>query len=225
MAANLITIGRVILSFLIVLMFQGDFEWRAAAILLIFFVIYLDALDGIVARKLSQCSKHGALLDIAGDRIVEHVFWIAFAASGLISYWVPIIFLSRSFIVDMLRFSEFASTGNTPFGGQKQKSRRFIDLLTASRFSRAAYGTLKVVSFALAGVLLALPLRPESLYLADSQVQQLRLLTDIVVWTTVGFNLIRGSAVIWAHRHVFTTAENARDTSNKHNNQTAKLEH
>lgn len=207
MAANLITIGRVILSFLVVLMFQGDFEWRAAAVLLIFFVIYLDALDGIVARKLSQVSDRGALLDIAGDRIVEHVFWIAFASAGMVSFWVPIIFLSRSFIVDMLRHSDFARDGKTPFAKGGRRSNSLVFLLTASRFSRASYGTIKVLAFALLGSLLTLGLRPPGFTIPDLWLIHLKDLTTIVVWLTVGFNLVRALPVLWEHRHVFGAAK------------------
>jgi len=37
----------------------------------------LDAIDGILARKLNQCSELGMLLDIIADNIVRSIFWIA----------------------------------------------------------------------------------------------------------------------------------------------------
>ena len=76
MAANIITLGRIILVFGVVFLFQGGFYLRWVAVALTILVIYLDSLDGYVARKLGVASDFGALFDITGDRIVEHIYLI-----------------------------------------------------------------------------------------------------------------------------------------------------
>ncbi|MCI0441242.1 MAG: CDP-alcohol phosphatidyltransferase family protein, partial [Chloroflexi bacterium] len=66
--ANLVSVGRVAmaLAVLYLLWLPGDaFLWTASALTAV--VIYLDALDGYLARKLGIASKIGGILDIAGD--------------------------------------------------------------------------------------------------------------------------------------------------------------
>ncbi|HFE65010.1 MAG TPA: CDP-alcohol phosphatidyltransferase family protein, partial [Caldithrix sp.] len=74
MAANIITLGRIVLVFLVILLFQAGFYIRLIAVALTILVIWLDSLDGYVARKLGVASDFGALFDITGDRIVEHIY-------------------------------------------------------------------------------------------------------------------------------------------------------
>ena len=74
-----------------------------------------DLLDGYIARKFKVSSEFGALFDIAGDRIVESVFWIYFTYAGMISFWIPLIIITRGFLSDNVRALAFRS-GKTPFG-------------------------------------------------------------------------------------------------------------
>ncbi|MFQ5583050.1 MAG: CDP-alcohol phosphatidyltransferase family protein [Calditrichia bacterium] len=202
MAANVITLGRIILAFIILIMFQMGFYWRAAALLLTILVIYLDSLDGIVARKLGVASEFGALFDITGDRIVEHLYWIFYTAMGLVSMWVPIIFISRSFLVDTLRGVAYAKEGKTPFGEKSMMRSPITRFLTASRFSRAVYGAGKLIAFVLLGAILALQVAPQSLLnlLPANFLPDLIYGTTVLVWVVVALNLIRGIPVLWDGR-------------------------
>ena len=56
MAANIITLGRIVLTFFVIILFLGGFYFRITAVLLTILVVYLDSLDGIVARKLGLAS-------------------------------------------------------------------------------------------------------------------------------------------------------------------------
>ena len=89
MSANIITLTRVILAIVTLAMYQMGFYMRAAALVLMIIVFYMDSLDGYVARKLGIASDFGALFDITGDRIVEHVYWIYFTALGMVSCCRP----------------------------------------------------------------------------------------------------------------------------------------
>jgi len=202
MAANIITLGRILLAFFTLILFQGGFGWRIAAVLLTILVIYLDSLDGIVARKLGAASDFGALFDITGDRIVEHVYWIFFTAMGLASLWVPIIYVSRSFLVDTLRAVAFTKEGKTPFGEKSMMRSRWAFILTASRASRAIYGAGKVIVFVLLGIILVFR-SPDALlpgWLPANSLQTLVLITNILVWIVVLMNLLRGFPVLWEGR-------------------------
>lgn len=105
MAANIITLGRIILVFVVIILFQLGFYPRLLAVVLTALVIYLDSLDGYVARKLGVASEFGALFDITGDRIVEHIYLIFYSAMGILTFWVPIIFITRSFLVEFCAVS------------------------------------------------------------------------------------------------------------------------
>lgn len=115
MTANLITLIRIVLTFVAVGLLNINFYLNIAMFVLILIIIVLDWLDGFIARKHGEASGFGALFDIAGDRIVENIFWMYFAVIGLISVWVPMIVISRGFLTDLLRTMVFAK-GKTPFG-------------------------------------------------------------------------------------------------------------
>jgi len=198
MAANIITLGRIVLTFFVIILFLGGFYFRITAVLLTVLVIYLDSLDGIVARKLGLASEFGALFDITGDRIVEHIYWIFFTSVGIVSFWVPIIFVCRSFLVDTLRSVAFAKEGKTPFGEKSMMRSSFTHFLTASRFSRAVYGAGKVLAFLLLGAILALNKKPD--LLSQNAFDQFKLFTQSIVWIVVAMNLIRGLPVLWDGR-------------------------
>ena len=198
MAANIITLGRILLVFLVLFLFQAGFLLRLFATLMTIFIIYLDSLDGYIARKLGVASDFGALFDITGDRIVEHLYLIFYSAVGLISFWVPAIFVTRSFLVDTLRSVAYSREGKTPFGAKTMMKSRISQFLTASRFSRAIYGVSKVITFVLLGVILTLAQGYEEgiKWIPESWFSSLTLFSDILVWTMVIFNLIRGIPVL-----------------------------
>ena len=198
MAANIITLGRIVLVFLVILLFQAGFYIRLIAVALTILVIWLDSLDGYVARKLGVASDFGALFDITGDRIVEHIYLIFYTAMGVVNFWVPVIFITRSFLVDTLRSVAFSREGKTPFGSKTMMKSKISTFLTASRFSRAVYGVSKVVAFILLGLILAFQKGTSAgiEWVSAQWLAKLILTTNIIVWIMVAFNLMRGIPVL-----------------------------
>jgi len=145
--ANLITLGRIVLLFATVgLIYLGQ-AWAvlvAAGLTLVVFVS--DALDGYVARKRGRADMTGAVFDIAGDRVVENVYWVVCAHLNLITIWAPLVMLVRSFAVDAVRSLALAQ-GKTAFGEKTMMESRLGLWLSASRLHRALYGGAKVVAF------------------------------------------------------------------------------
>lgn len=203
MAANIVTLARIVLVFLVIILFEQGFYFRIIAVFLTISVIYMDSLDGYIARKLGVASDFGALFDITGDRIIEHVYWIYFTAIGLVSFWVPVIFISRSFLVDTLRSVAFTKEGKTPFGEKSMMRSRLTRFLTASPFSRSTYAIGKVAAFVLLGCILTIqegyyivsPLLPTNFF------ANLTFVTKIIVWLVVAMNLIRGIPVLVDGQH------------------------
>lgn len=145
--ANAITIGRLFLLFIVVWMiYHGSVQVIALCMLLLIVVIAADGLDGWVARKRNETSTFGAVFDIAGDRIVENVLWIIFSDLGLIPVWVPLLVISRGFIVDGLR-SLSMQEGMTAFGENNMMRSPITQWLTAGRFMRGFFGYAKALAF------------------------------------------------------------------------------
>ena len=68
MIANLITLFRLILVFVVISLFGVHVYLDILLVVLIGFILFLDAVDGYVARRLNETSDFGALFDIVGDR-------------------------------------------------------------------------------------------------------------------------------------------------------------
>ena len=85
------------------------------AILLTIAAIALDGVDGYIARKRNLATPLGAQFDILGDRVVENLFFTFFAATGLISFWIPVLFFVRGTVTDFLR-GLAARSGRSGFG-------------------------------------------------------------------------------------------------------------
>ena len=88
-SANIVSISRIFVAFISLgLLFVNTTNAYIWAVILAGIAFSMDAVDGYLARKFGQSSQLGAVLDIMGDRIVEAIYWIVFAALG----WLPVIF-------------------------------------------------------------------------------------------------------------------------------------
>jgi CDP-diacylglycerol--glycerol-3-phosphate 3-phosphatidyltransferase len=146
---NTITLIRVALAIVTVyLLFLPGDNLRTTATILSAIVIWGDGLDGFFARKLNQCTKLGAILDIASDRAVEMMYWIVFAVLGWIPVWVPILYLLRGTFVDAIR-AQASSQGLSAFGEKTMMETPLGKFLVSSNFSRFSYAVCKAVAFCL----------------------------------------------------------------------------
>ena len=143
MTANIITLTRIALTFMLIALFGKNRSIDIAAIATIPLIFGLDAVDGYIARKYNQTNPLGAVLDIAADRIIENVFWIYFAAHQVIHVWMPIAVLTRGIITDTIR-SLALKDGNTPF---EMMTTPWMSALTSSRTSRFISGFSKAIAF------------------------------------------------------------------------------
>lgn len=145
--ANIITLSRILLSFIVVfLLFFNNPEFYVSAFLLTAIIIWFDGLDGYVARKFHEESKFGAFFDILGDRIVENIYWITFACFHWIPLWIPIIVMTRGLLTDGVR-SMASQEGYTPFGKNTMMQSKIGKFIVASNFSRGLYAVAKAFAF------------------------------------------------------------------------------
>jgi len=204
MEANILTLLRIALVFVAI----GLFELRypvilALATVLVAIVLYLDALDGFIARKLKVASDFGALFDIVGDRIVEAVLWIYFAIAGMVSLWVPMIVITRGFLTDSVRTVAFQS-GHTAFGEKTMMKSPLTRFMVASRFSRGLYGGMKAALFVYLGFLrfLAAAIETHGWPISNGTMDLLQLIATILAYATVALCIIRGLPVLWDGRGI-----------------------
>ncbi len=187
--ANTVTIIRLFLVFVLVALSYRDQPWLRLMCFPLVIVIFLgDAIDGYVARKLNESSQFGAILDITIDRIVENVLWIVLADHKMIPIWIPILFITRGFLVDSVRST---SRSQTPFSMMNSRVGKF---LVAGRLMRGFYGATKGAAFSTMFLVYALPgIMPG--YLKPWQ-YILEIAAYILVFLAVLLCLIRGIPVL-----------------------------
>ena len=148
--ANYITLIRTLLSFAVVGMLHVRTKWMyVAAFVLTILLIWMDALDGYVARRLKETSKLGAVVDILGDRVVEMSYWIVFAKFGWVPLWVAILVSARGILVDGIRALAL-ERGMTAFGATSMMRSKLGALLVSFQFEQVAHRVQYVEASAVA---------------------------------------------------------------------------
>ncbi len=198
MIANWVTLLRIVLSFIAVILFElHTLTPNVIAFFFIYIIIFLDFLDGYLARKLHVSTEFGAMFDITGDRIVEIIFWIYFSFKHLISFWFPVIVLSRGVMVDTVRQLAFRK-GIKPYDMFKLG---FFKFLVVSPVMRTGYAVLKVIVFSMLGVLLIF----EKHHIFYSHIHLLTRLTYFTAILTVIICVLRGVPVLFYAKDQFIT--------------------
>jgi len=190
--ANLVSIFRMILSMAVAGMLfinTPTMYWTAFGLTIL--VIWMDGLDGYLARKLNETSKFGAVFDILCDRVVEMVYWITFLALGWIPLWIPILVVTRGILVDGFRAIALEQ-GFTAFGDTSMMRSPLGTLLVSSRFSRFSYAVFKALAFSLL-ILAYIPGLPF----------RLAPLATVCVYITVFLCLVRGVPVLVEAKRFF----------------------
>jgi CDP-diacylglycerol--glycerol-3-phosphate 3-phosphatidyltransferase len=203
--ANAITLSRLpVLVGVVLMLFLGGPWVQVAATPVMLFLILLDTLDGIVARRRQEVGLVGSKLDIAVDRVVELVMWVAYAHLDLISVAIPIIFIIRGTMVDAVR-SFSVLWGKTSFGMMQTKWGRW---LVASSTMRTGYGVAK--GFAFCTLALALGLRG---LLTGTQwevwARGFWIFGVVVSWLATAICIVRGVPVLWEARTLLKDLEPA----------------
>jgi CDP-diacylglycerol---glycerol-3-phosphate 3-phosphatidyltransferase len=196
--ANIITIARLVLLFVVIaLIYFGNVQVITLCIVMLAIVFASDGLDGWVARRRGSTSQFGAMFDIAGDRVVENALWIVFADLDLVPVWVPLLVMTRGFLVDGLRAMSY-SEGMTAFGDKNMMRSDFTRWLTAGRFMRGLYGYAKALGFMfLTGLVAYRQQDTSNTFLgAVYDVEAFRFIGWVLVWVSVALTVIRGLPVI-----------------------------
>ncbi len=189
--ANLVTLARLFLLFVLVINAYSSGYLLFINLPLLIIIFVLDGVDGYVARKRHEESLFGSIFDIAADRIVENVLWLVLMDLDLVPFWVPLIFIIRSLFVDSIRSHVAAMQGQTPFGMMQSPVGRF---LVSGRFMRIFYGALKAVTFGYIFFIQPWPLLVQDYY--QHWYIIIMLIQNALVYSTVFVCLLRGLPVL-----------------------------
>lgn len=190
--ANLITLSRLLLLFVVIYFaYQPASWWSLANVALLIFVFVSDGLDGYVARKRNETSVFGAMFDIAVDRIVELSLWVAYLPLGLVPLWAPLVFVVRGSIVDAIRARQTGQESKAPFEMMRHPVAVW---LVAGRFMRGFYAAMKGIAFCWILLIYPWPELMPNFWAEWGGV--LQWVADILIWIVVFLCIIRGLPVI-----------------------------
>jgi archaetidylinositol phosphate synthase len=122
---NILTLlGLVPPIFFLIFLMNGNHLFA----LLMFFGIFLDTIDGAVARMTGKVTAFGSFLDSSIDRISDALFICGFAFAGIVRYEIVIVVLFLSFFISYLRArAELASNGKISLAvGIIERTERLI---------------------------------------------------------------------------------------------------
>ena len=207
--ANLITIIRypLLLVFLLMIYF-GNSGVHLLAVPFLFFALFLDTLDGVIARRTGTTSLMGSVLDIATDRTYELVLWVVLADLGTISVAIPLIIIARTVLTDAIR-SIGVRQGQAPF---EQQGSGLGHFLVSSPWMRSGYSISKIVAFCGLTLGFALSGFPEGSSLQAASEPVLRV-SEVVAWIAVAFSVVRGAPVIVSGYRQMREVEKAKTSS------------
>ncbi len=101
---NLLTIGRAILTLIIIGLFAIEFDHKFGWILGLFLVAsFTDFLDGYLARKYKNTSTFGAIFDPLIDKVLTLAVFCLLIPYGLIPAIIIALIIVRELVVDGLR--------------------------------------------------------------------------------------------------------------------------
>jgi CDP-diacylglycerol--glycerol-3-phosphate 3-phosphatidyltransferase len=211
---NKVTFLRVVVGFLAVSLFGRGSWLNLVAVGLTVAAIALDMLDGHLARTRRMATPVGAQIDILGDRMIENMYFTYFAAVGMVSLWLPMLFFARGTATDFLRGLALKA-GHSGWGANAMLQTWWGRALVASRWSRGVYGAMKCVCFCYLGLELALTRGPVALFgnLTEELHLTIRAVAHGLTWTTALFCVLRGLPVFlegWKY-----LAENLRVSTRK----------
>ena len=100
---NVLSISRVFLLAPIIVFFENDFFFLSLIIYLL--AAFTDYLDGLLARKYSQTSDLGSLLDLLADKLFVSILliWMTFKFDSSIILISSILIVSREISISYLR--------------------------------------------------------------------------------------------------------------------------
>ncbi len=91
-----------------------------------------------IKQKVSESAKFGPRIDIAGDRVVEYVFWIVYSFVNVVPLFILIIIVIRHSFVDAFMAAR---------GTSSKMKTKFAQIVFASNLWRSGINVVKFLAF------------------------------------------------------------------------------
>jgi CDP-diacylglycerol--glycerol-3-phosphate 3-phosphatidyltransferase len=196
--ANLITVLRFpLLVVIVLLLYSGGTVGPLIGAPLIVALILMDSLDGFVARRRGEQTLIGGALDIAADRAVEVVLWMAYAQLRLILVAIPLTVVIRGALTDSIR-NVALQHGQSAHSMMRSSWGRW---LVNSPAMRTSYGVAKAVAFTLLALALGLQTGGHPAWYS------VWVFASWASWAAVALCVVRGLPVLIEARKLFQSAE------------------
>lgn len=196
--ANLITVLRFPLLIVVVaLLYFGGALGQLITALLIVALISMDSLDGFIARHRREQTLIGSALDIAADRAVEIVLWVAYAHLGLIPVLIPLTVVIRGALTDSIR-NVALQRGQSAHSMMRSTWGRW---LVASNTMRSVYAVAKAAAFTLLALALGLKTGGYAIWHGTW------IAASALSWLSLALCLVRGLPVVIEAPALFKSAE------------------
>ena len=132
--ANLLTLSRIPLMFIIVGLLYLDWTGAATLAFLLFVVAGVtDWLDGLVARKQGLVSTFGILMDALTDKVLMLGLMIALVDLDKISIFLVLLILGREFMITGMRLVA-ATKGVVVSAERSGKQKTMTQILSIGAF-------------------------------------------------------------------------------------------
>lgn len=94
--SNTISFSRILVAFPVVyLHYQNNFQFNSTILILIFYGVISDYLDGYIARKTNTISEIGKMVDPVADKLCALVLFIYTVWIGWIPLWFLLLAMAR----------------------------------------------------------------------------------------------------------------------------------
>ncbi len=101
---NKLTLGRLLLSVLLLALLSVPFPFSMSLALLVFIVASVsDYLDGHLARNVYGVTPFGRLMDPLADKVMVCAAFVSFVELNLVPAYIVVVIISREFLVTGLR--------------------------------------------------------------------------------------------------------------------------
>jgi archaetidylinositol phosphate synthase len=134
LSPNSMTLIGFLLSLVTASLYWGGLsggEWMGAILVLVI-ASFFDAVDGAMARKYSEVSKFGGVLDSVLDRVAEIGLYVGLIAGSLVEPWIGIWALCASLMVSYVRARVSAEGATLKGVGIAERPERLLILIVAT---------------------------------------------------------------------------------------------
>lgn len=184
---NKLTVARMIMApaFLAVLLIEQLPHHFLYACIIFALASITDLIDGKLARKNNQVTTFGKFLDPIADKILVVAAFLAFLQMGISDVWVPMLILTREFIVTSVRL---LASGD------------------GKVIAANLWGKAKTVSQMVA-IILILLLQEMHAFSVLPQAFPLSAVCTVLLWISTVLTVISGVRYVWDYREYINTTK------------------